>query len=328
MLLKIQQRAQLQLECQQNKFKPVNMTNPAISKLSFQDKILVTGAAGLIGQAVCQILLAKKLPFVAFYRKEPGQLPNWDYVLGDLQECRLKEILSAHNISSIVHCAAAIPNKKNSFSACYQINSAIDQNIAEFIVTVAIPKLVYISSTNLYGISGEIITELSPIIIENDYSKAKFESEQMFSALNLKSFLSLRINAPYHYTQVSDTVLKIFINNAFSGKDITFHGTGSRQQDFTHVNDIAVAVLCALCSDKTGVYNIASGYPISMANLGTLILSKLPGSKSKIVASGLPDAQESHKALFNVDKAKNELKWEPAISLEAGIEEWIKYLQP
>jgi UDP-glucose 4-epimerase len=291
------------------------------------NKILVTGAAGLVGHAVCQLLKTQKLPFVAFYRDEPTQNLGWDYVCGDITRCDMQGILSLHNISSIVHCAAAIPNEKNSFSACYQINAAIDKNIAEYLVATAIPKLVYISTTNLYGISGEIITESSAVNIENMYSQAKLESEQMFSSINSTAAVLLRINAPYHYTQTSDTVLKIFINKALAGEDILYHGTGRRQQDFTHVSDIAAAVLGALKAEKTGIYNIAAGNPVSMKNLAALILSKVPQSKSKIIPSGLPDAQENHKALFNINKAKNYLHWKPVIKLDAGIEEWIKYLQ-
>ena len=291
------------------------------------NKILITGAAGLVGRAVCRLLHMQKQPFVALYKTEPGNTPEWDYVYGDIANCDLQKILSTHNISSVVHCAAAIPNEKNSFFECYQINSAIDKHIAEYIVAAAITQLIYISTTNLYGMSGEIITESSPVNIENDYSQAKFESEQMFSSINSTSVVSLRINAPYHYTQLNNTVLKIFINNVLSGKDILYHGKGNRQQDFTHVNDIAAAVLCALKEKKAGIYNIAAGNPVSMKNLATLILLKVTGSKSKIMPSGLPDVQENHTAVFNINKAKEELHWKPVIQLDAGIEEWIKYLQ-
>lgn len=291
------------------------------------NKILVTGAAGLVGHAVCQLLKTQKLPFTAFYRIEPLSDPGWDYVCGNIATCNMQDILSAHHISSIVHCAAVIPNEKNNFAACYQLNSAIDKSIAGYVDAAAILKLVYISTTNLYGISGEIITESSPVNIENGYSQAKFESEQMFSTIKSTSVITLRINAPYHYTQVNNTVLKIFINNILSGKDIVYHGTGNRQQDFTHVRDIATAVSCSLKGNETGIYNIASGNPISMKNLATSILSKVPGSKSRIRPSGLPDAQEDHKAVFNIHKAKKDLYWEPLIPLDAGIEEWIKYLQ-
>ena len=291
------------------------------------NKILVTGAAGLVGHAVCKLLQTQKLPFVAFYKTEPAGNPGWDYVCGDIAKCDMQHILSVHNISSVVHCAAAIPNEKNSFSECYQVNSAIDKSVAEYVVAAAIPRLVYISTTNLYGISGAVITESSPVNIENGYSQAKFESEQMFSNIKTTSVASLRINAPYHYTQLSNTVLKIFINNIISGKDISYHGTGNRQQDFTHVDDIAAAVLCALKEKKTDIFNIAAGNPVSMKDLAALILSKVPHSKSKIIPSGLPDAQEDHKAIFNITKAKNYLGWKPVVQLDAGVEEWIKYLK-
>jgi len=40
----------------------------------------------------------------------------------------------------------------------------------------------------------------------------------------------------------------------------------------------------------------------------------------------MPDAQENHKALFNISKAKKDLRWQPKIKLSEGIEEWVKFL--
>ena len=85
--------------------------------------------------------------------------------------------------------------------------------------------------------------------------------------------------------------------------------------------------MCSLKTNTTGIYNIASGNPVSMKNLAELILSKVPGSDSKISSSGIPDPQENHKALFDTTKAKKELGWQPSISLSDGIDEWIKYLK-
>jgi UDP-glucose 4-epimerase len=279
-------------------------------KQNSQSKILVTGAAGLIGNAVCELLYKQKQSFVGLYRDKPNADQSWEYLYADIAKNNIQHILESHKISSVVHCAAAIPNKKNSFSECYQINSAIDKSIAEYIAAAAIPQLVYISTTNLYGISGEVITESSSINIENLYSQSKFESEQMFSGINTTSASLLRINAPYHFTQTANTVLKIFINNIVSGKDIAYHGTGQRRQDFTHVSDIAAAVLSAIKEKRTGIYNIASGNPISMKSLAALILLKVPASKSKILPSGLPDAQENHKALFNMEARNTVRCWD------------------
>lgn len=295
--------------------------------MTLTSKILITGAGGLIGNAVCNSLQKEQQSFIGLYKSKPANNALCQTAFADIEKDDLQKILGSESISAIIHCAAAIPNEQYSISDCYNINTTIDKKIAEYATKNSIEKLIFISTTNMYGVSNEVIDENTKLNIDNLYSQAKLNSEQLFFKLiNIKAVVSLRVNAPYYYSQKANTVLKIFINKIVKGKDVLYHGTGVRQQDFTHVKDIADAVMCSLKSDKTGIYNIASGNSISMKNLAELILSKVPGSKSRIFPSGMPDAQENHKALFNIRKAKKDLRWQPKIKLGEGIEEWVKYL--
>ncbi len=295
--------------------------------MTLTNKILITGAGGLIGNAVCNSLHKQNMPFIGLYKSKPPNNSFGKTAFADIEKDDLQKTLASESISTIIHCAAAIPNEQYTTLDCYNINTTIDERIVEYAQKNNIEKLIFISTTNMYGISNEVIDETTNLNIDNLYSQAKFNSEKLFSNLINIKVISLRVNAPYHYSQKANTVLKIFINKIVEGKDASYHGTGARQQDFTHVQDVADAVMCSLETDKTGMYNIASGTSISMKNLTALILSKVPASKSKIFPSGMPDAQENHKALFNISKAKNDLRWQPKIKLSEGIDEWIKYLE-
>ncbi|MEP6595168.1 MAG: NAD(P)-dependent oxidoreductase [Ginsengibacter sp.] len=300
--------------------------NPDISKQKARPRILITGAGGLIGNSICHLLYKHDFLIMALYKSKPHQKLLWDYTYADIEKDQLQDILSYQNISAIIHCAAVIPNEQYSYEDCYKINTLIDKNISGYALKNDIKKIIFISTTKVYGISNKVINEDTELRIENLYSRAKANSEELFFNMKNTEITCLRINAPYHYSQKSNTVLKIFINKIVSGEDIVYHGTGKRQQDFTHVMDIAVAAMCSLKRNKPGIYNIASGNPVSMKNLGELILSKMPDSASKILSSGMPDTQEDHKAIFDITKAKKELGWQPSISLSDGIDEWIKYL--
>jgi len=295
--------------------------------MTLTNKILVTGAGGLIGNAVCNCLRDQQKSFLGLYKNKPPKQKLWNTSIADLEKNDLEKILGSENISTIIHCAAVIPNEHHSTSDCYKINTAIDKKIAEYADQQNIQNFIFISTTNMYGLSTEIIDESSKLNIDNLYSLAKFNSEELFLKLKKANAIVLRVNAPYHYSQKANTVLKIFINKIIKREDVSYHGTGNRQQDFIHVKDVSHAIICALKANSTGVYNIASGHPISMKDLAKLILYKVPGSKSKIFPSGMPDAQENHKALFDISKAKEELGWQPKVSLSQGIDEWIKYLE-
>ncbi|MEP6927685.1 MAG: NAD(P)-dependent oxidoreductase [Ginsengibacter sp.] len=301
--------------------------NPDISKQNSEARILITGAGGLIGSAFCRFLYEHGFPILALYRSKPKEKLLWDYACINIEKDDLQNLLSDQKFFAIVHCAAVIPNDQYSYENCYDINTVIDKKISGYAIANKIKKFIFISTTNIYGISEEVINEDTVLKINNSYSQAKINSEEQFFNMKKTEVIALRINAPYYYSQKTNTVLKIFINNIVKGEDISYNGTGARQQDFTHVMDIAAAVMCSLKTTKPGIYNIASGHPVSMKNLAELILSRVPDSKSKIFSSGLPDVQENHKALFDITKAKKELSWRPSISLSEGIDEWIKYLK-
>lgn len=301
--------------------------NPDISKQNSKTRILITGAGGLIGNSICYFLHEHDFPIIALYKSKPKEKLLWDYACADIEKDDLRNIPGFQSVSAIIHCAAVIPNDRYSLECCYKINTAIDKKISAYTITNKVEKIVFISTTNMYGISNTVINEDTKLQIDNLYSRAKVNSEELFFNMKNTETISLRINAPYHYSQKSNTVLKIFINKIVNGEDISYYGTGARQQDFTHVKDIAAAAMCCLKTKKTGIYNIASGNPVSMKNLAELILSKVPDSTSKMFSSGIPDVQENHKALFDISKAKKELGWQPSISLSDGIDEWIKYLK-
>lgn len=301
--------------------------NADFSTQGDKSRILITGAGGLLGSSICQTLYKQHFPILPLYKSTPACKLLWDYACADIEKNGLEDALAAYNISAIIHCAALIPGNDHSFAVCGEVNAAIDKNISRYVIKNKIEKLVFISTTNMYGVSDKVIDENTELKIDNLYSRAKANSENLFIGIKNTETTALRINAPYHHSQKSNTVLKIFINKIMNGEDIFYHGTGARQQDFTHVTDIAAAVTCSLKTGTEGIYNIAAGKAISMKNLAGLILSKVPGSKSKIFPSGKPDEQENHKALFDITRAKLQLGWQPSIPLSDGIDEWIKYLK-
>ncbi|MFX0197885.1 MAG: NAD-dependent epimerase/dehydratase family protein, partial [Candidatus Hodarchaeota archaeon] len=119
------------------------------------------------------------------------------------------------------------------------------------------------------------------------------------------------------------TVLNIFIERAIQGLPLLYHGSGTRQQDFTYVHDIAVAICLAVEKSKSGVFNISGGRPVSMKKLAELVVSLVNGCQSLIKPSGREDPQEGSTALFSIEKAKRELGWSPKTSLKLGIKKCV-----
>lgn len=292
------------------------------------NKVVITGAGGLIGSYVIKELFNNGIKVVGVYRTKPKDVVPWKCVVMDLTLDNLS-ILNLNNQDCIIHCAAHIPKTFSDSDFSYKINKQIDENVLSICEKEKV-NIIFISSTSVYGPRNNLITETDKIEINNKYSKGKIETEIEIDKIKCVKKIILRINAPYAPEQKNNTVLKLFIENALSNKPITLHGYGGRKQTFTSASDIASAILQSYLANseiQNGIYNISGNDPISMKTLAEVVLKFIPESRSDIVFTGQIDEQESYKAIFSIEKARNYLKWEPKISIEDGILNWVKYLR-
>lgn len=295
-----------------------------------EKKVVVTGASGLIGNALCNLLNKNKLPFIALYRNNKVEDNEWHREYCKLEDPDIINLDFWQKTSCIIHCAAAIPSDSISDESCYEINKQIDKNIYKAILNNSVPMMIFISSSSVYAFSDEEINEVSEISPQSIYSKGKLESESMFKSLPNCKTVFLRINAPYHFKQKSRTVLKIFIENAINNRPLIYHGNGLRAQDFTAVEDIVKAIYQIFSQGiKTSneIYNISYGKPISMLALAQMIISLVPDTKSKIESSGMMDIQEGCRSIFCIKKIYRDYNWRPEVSLEQGIKNWISSIK-
>ena len=291
-------------------------------------RIIVTGAGGLIGSAVVRRLYNKGKKVVALYKTPPSEAA-WEKFKIDLSDKNSKEALKQLLSEAIclVHCAAVLPSFFHDSLEAAKVNRQIDDLVVDCCHKADV-GLIYMSGTSLYADSTNVIinenAHLSPL---GDYLNSKIKTENNIKK-NIKVYKIMRISAPYGPMQKNRSVLRIFIENALSNKDIRYFGSGEREQDFTHVNDVASAVVAAVNNPSfSGVYNVASGKAISMRKLGHLILECIPESKSVVLPADIPDPQENYRARFSIEKARRILGWQPEISLRDGIAEWASVLR-
>ena len=109
-------------------------------------------------------------------------------------------------------------------------------------------------------------------------------------------------------------VLARFITAALSGQPIELWGDGSREQDFISVRDIAAAMALAVGSGLSGVYNVASGRPVTMRELARRVLEQT-GSGVGVRQVGRPDPQDGCPARYAIDRLGAAVGWAPRIAL-------------
>lgn len=299
--------------------------------MSHPKNIIITGASGLIGTGLLDLLREnKEYKVVGIYNNhkplESGN--NINYIKGDLTQRKIWDALRGLKVYAFIHCAAKIPHSffGDEAEQSRMTNLEIDSQALSYAKEKRV-KFIYLSSTSIYGVvTDQVCNEQCRPKPNNEYSMGKLESENRISNNgDIKEYFILRISAPYGTNQRTTSVLRTFIKNALQDTPLTYYGTGRRMQDFTYVKDVARACLRALESDNYGIYNIASGNSISMKDL-VLLIKRLLKSKSQIKPANREDPQELYRPIFDISKAKRLLNWHPVYPLEKGLQEFIAYI--
>ncbi|MGQ0761914.1 MAG: NAD-dependent epimerase/dehydratase family protein [Acidobacteriota bacterium] len=289
-------------------------------------RVLVTGAGGFIGRRVSERLERERHQVIRVGRRDRfrphSPVLNLDLLEPSAIQRSIKDLPDV-----VAHLAAVIPTCFTGIDAerAAEANRLIDQNVFLACAELGVP-VVYTSSSSVYGFGGEeILSEDSPTYPSGPYAEAKLASEQegerLLTGRGLP-FTALRINAPYGPGQRARTVLKIFIERGMKGLPLLYHGNGSRQQDFTYVDDVAAAVSNACAVGRSGLYNITAQHPVTMRRLAELVVECLPGCASRIAPSGQKDEQEGAGASYSIKRARCLLGWHPRVTLEEGIRAW------
>jgi UDP-glucose 4-epimerase len=296
-------------------------------------RVLVTGAGGFIGKHTCT-LLAERGHKVFPVLRVADDLANLkegfsEAFLADLSKSAVPDEASRVKSEVVVHLAAALPKSGDAgeMKRVAEINKWIDQNILHWCQEQGVGAI-YASGASVYGLgNGDVKVESSPCNPVGEYVAEKLFGEEMGAKL-LESrglqFAALRISAPFGPHQRARTVLNIFVERAIQGVPLLYHGSGNRQQDFTYVKDVAEAFSLAVERGVSGIFNICSGRPVSMKQLAKLVIRVAPDCKSSAEPSGQVDPQEGTKALFSIEKARDELAWTPRTPLDLGIRRCVR----
>ena len=284
--------------------------------------VIVTGASGFIGSATARALCRKDCHVIGihFPHTPVRDIPGSESLIADLSAPRTWEQLCTYQPEAVLHLAAAVPTsfERESTMLAATTNRIIDRQAISFCEKAG-ARLVNASSTSVLRIDGDYK--------DNPYALQKAETEDLIDRAHLKSKCSLRINSPYGPGQVLRTVLKLFVEAAINNEPLYYFGTGSRTQDFIHVEDVTSAIIAAYETHATGIFNVATGISVSMKDLARLVVSLVPGCTSQVLSAGKDDPDENYRAEYDISATTKYLNWRPVYSLQEGITDMIKHLR-
>lgn len=299
-------------------------------------KIFVTGGAGFVGGHLTSSLLAQNHDVTIFDNlsnskkekvsslKEKGAR----FILGDLANY---ELISKSITKSdvVIHLAAKINVADSILSpeSFHTVNVTGTLNLLRACVKNKVRNIIAASSAAVYGNQQTLpLHEQSQTIPISPYGATKLAVEhylQSFSNCYSINAVSLRFFNIYGKGQSFEYagVIEKFLDRIRKNKPLIIYGDGKNTRDFVSIDDVVRSITLAMKKiegKKGGVYNIASGKPLSINDLAKIMVF-VSGKKLRIVHDK-PKKGDIRYSKASINLAKKDLGFAPQISLRTGLE--------
>ncbi|MGD8813984.1 MAG: SDR family oxidoreductase [Anaerolineales bacterium] len=301
-------------------------------------RALVTGGAGFIGSNIVKLLLEEGHTVVVLddlssgFRSNLDPFPQVEFIEGDVRD-PVSVSNAAKKVNVIFHLAASVGNRRSIDNPVQdsQINVIGTLNILEAARNVGVKKVVYSSSAGIFGELKYLpITEDHPTEPDTPYGVSKLAAEKLclvYAKLYALEAICLRYFNVYGVNQRYDAygnVMPIFARWLLNGQPLVIYDDGEQTRDFVNVVDVAWAnLLAAQVEGVSGVFNIASGTAITINHLATLMRSM--GETDVGVEYQPPRQGDVRHSLADISKAGEMLGYQPRVTIEAGLKEYMAW---
>jgi nucleoside-diphosphate-sugar epimerase len=288
-------------------------------------RALVTGGAGFIGSAVARLLIAEGSEVKVFDNLltgfEHNIPPEAEFIRGDLRNP--EEVAAAcRDIDVVFHQGAvrSVPKSVDDPRLSHDSNITGTLNVLEGSRLASVPRLVYASSSSVYGETEQAINrETHPPNPQSPYAVTKLAGEyycRVWTALGRLSTVSLRyfnvFGPGQHPESKYAAVFPGFVTALAAGRAPEVHWDGLQSRDFTYVEDVARANLLAGRADDRidgEVINIGGGHPKSVLDVLHAVSEAIGRTSEPVFQPKRPgDVRRTH---ADITKARDLLGWEP-----------------
>ncbi|MEX2237037.1 MAG: NAD(P)-dependent oxidoreductase [Dehalococcoidia bacterium] len=324
--------------------------------------MVVTGASGFIGSQICRRLEAAGHEAVAFVRKSSNrqrlQGSDLEVMTGDI---RNQDSLRTafHHAEAVVHCAALADPYANPWES-RAVNFIAAFNVCRAATDSGVSQLVQMSTAAVYARDhprGVPLREEARLVKEppvyDTYSINKAAAEGYVQDFGRAGRLATTILRPGVVYGPGDRVSAALVSLMHRGKLIIPAGR-DRRLPLIHVDDLGSAVLAALSNSPAGArrYNLDGPRPVTFAAFADALARNTTRSSGRVLTErvahrlawgfekwwhiqkleGRPPLNRYAVDLITADmildtiRGIEELKWEPAVSLDEGAQltsEWL-----
>ena len=327
-------------------------------------KIFVTGSAGFIGSALTLRLLERGDTIVGidnhnnYYDPELKEArlsrhinnSNYSHIKGDIEDRALIEKVFKENSFDVVVNLAAQAGVRYSIEnpfAYIDTNLVGFGNILEGCRNTSVKHLVYASSSSVYGLNTKQPFSTHepvnhPISLYAATKKANELMAHTYSHLYQLPTTGLRFFTVYGPYDRPDMALQKFTEAIISGEKIKVFNYGKHRRDFTYIDDIVEGIIRVIDNIPLGrdkwnplspdpsfstapykIYNIGRNKPEELNKYIELLEKYLKiNAKKELLPLQPGDVPDTY---ADVDDLVNELEYEPKISIEEGIKEFVNW---
>lgn len=302
--------------------------------MNTNDKVLVLGARGMVGSAICRQLQTDK----SFYLLTPTHQ--------ELDLCNqqaTQDYFETHRPSYVFMCAAKVGgiHANDTFRADFLIdNLAMATNVMKFSHQFQVKRLQYLGSSCIYPrsapqpidesslLTGELEKTNEPYALAKIAGLKMAENYRRQYGHDFHSLMPTNLYGPgdnYHPENshvIPGLIRRMYETLQNGSSEFEVWGTGTPRREFLHVDDLARACIQIMRLPKIDFdwINVGYGTDVSINELAQLI-AKIMGFKGTIkFNTNYPDG--TPRKLLNTAKI-TEYGWKPSIDLETGLKQVI-----
>lgn len=292
--------------------------------------VLITGAAGFIGQHLALRLAGLGRSVVAVDRLPPAAGPlsrasGIHTLTCDVAGPRFRKHFRTIRPGVVVHLAAqsSLGALERDPSRGLRDNVLGTLNILDACTASGTRRLVFASSAAVYGSAWVPVRETAPPRPESAYGWTKATGEQMVVRCGLEQGLEYAVlrfancYGPGQELKEDPGVIYHWLNAARLGSPLRI-AAGKRTRDFVYIEDVVEAIALAVSAHLKGeTLNISTGVETSLHDLAALVC-RVTGATLR-VDEHTPLAGDIIRSALDRTRAESVLGWKPRTVVAEGL---------
>ncbi len=305
-------------------------------------RVLVTGGAGFLGSHLCERLIAQGHDVLCVDNFYTGTKANVQHLLGHPRFELMRHDVTFPlyvEVDRIYNLACPASPVHYQFDPVQTTKTSVHGAINMLGLAKRVKaRILQASTSEVYGDphvhpqTEGYWGHVNPIGIRSCYDEGKRCAETLFFDYHRQHQLDIKVARIFNtygprMHPNDGRVVSNFVVQALRGEDLTIYGDGSQTRSFCYVEDLVDGLMRLMESRDgfTGPVNLGNPGEFTIRELAEKVLAMV-GGKAKLVFQPLPSDDPTQRQP-DITVAKDELAWQPKMSLDEGLRPTIEYFE-